>query len=261
MGAPFMDYLIADGTVVPRAHQADYMEKIVYLPGSFMPFDSSYAIADRTFSREELGLPNAGFVFCCFNNSHKITPEVFDQWMRILGRVEDGVLWLSQANTEMCENLRKEAARRGVDGRRLIFASRMPSLPEHLARLRAADLFLDTFPYNAHATALDALWAGVPLLTYAGLGASPAASPPACCARSGDPSSSPAPCGSTRRRLASWPRTQCASVNCAERLHRRGRRCSIPSAIREILEAAFRTIYDRYHSGERPAHINDHLAV
>ena len=86
MGAQFMDYLIADGTVVPRAQQTHYTEKIVYLPGSFMPFDSSYAIADKTFAREELGLPNAGFVFCCFNNSHKITPEVFDQWMRILGQ-------------------------------------------------------------------------------------------------------------------------------------------------------------------------------
>jgi predicted O-linked N-acetylglucosamine transferase (SPINDLY family) len=168
MGAEFMDYLIADGTVVPRAQRGHYVEKIAYLPGSFLPFDSSYPIADRTFAREELGLPSGGFVFCCFNNSYKILPGVFDRWMRILGRTESSVLWLQQADATVAANLRHEASRRGVDGARLIFADRIASLPEHLARLRAADLFLDTFPYNAHATALDALWAGVPLLTYPG---------------------------------------------------------------------------------------------
>jgi predicted O-linked N-acetylglucosamine transferase (SPINDLY family) len=168
MGGEFMDYLIADGTVVPRAQRAHYAESIAYLPGSFLPFDSSYAIADRTFAREELGLPSAGFVFCCFNNSYKILPEVFDRWMRILNHIENSVLWLQQADTTVAAKLRQEACRRGIDGARLIFADRIASLPEHLARLRAADLFLDTFPYNAHATALDALWTGVPLLTYPG---------------------------------------------------------------------------------------------
>ena len=163
-----MDYLIADGTVVPRAQRAHYAEKIAYLPGSFLPFDSSYAIADRTFAREELGLPPGEFVFCCFNNSYKILPEVFDRWMRILDRTENSVLWLQQADATVAANLRQEAARRGIDGARLIFADRIASLPDHLARLRAADLFIDTYPYNAHATALDALWAGVPLLTYPG---------------------------------------------------------------------------------------------
>ena len=160
MGAGFMDYLIADGTVIPRARQADYTERIIHLPASFMPFDSSYSIADRVFTRAELGIPADRFVYCCFNNSFKITPTIFDSWMRILGRTENSVLWLSQANPAAAGNLRKEASRRGVDAGRLIFAERMDSLPEHLARLRAADLFLDTFPYNAHATAIDALWAG-----------------------------------------------------------------------------------------------------
>ena len=260
MGAPFMDYLIADGTVVPRAHQADYVEKIVYLPGSFLPFDSSYAIADRTFSREELGLPTAGFVFCCFNNSHKITPEVFDRWMRILGRVEEGVLWLSQANTEMCENLRKEAARRGVDGRRLIFASRMASLPEHLARLRAADLFLDTFPYNAHATALDALWAGVPLLTYAGR--SFASRVAASLLRTvGLPELI---AGSTSEYEEKAYELAADAVHLGQlrrALAQKGTPLFDTERYTRNLEAAFRTIYDRYHSGEGPAHINDHLAV
>jgi protein O-GlcNAc transferase len=170
MGAEFMDYLIADDTVVPQARQDDYAEKIIYLPESFMPFDSTYAIADKVFTREELGLPPHGFVFCCFNNSFKLTPVMFDCWMSILARTNGAVLWLSKTNPEAAANLRAEASRRGIDERRLIFAERMDSLPEHLARLRAADLFLDTFPYNAHATALDALWAGLPMLTYPGEG-------------------------------------------------------------------------------------------
>jgi predicted O-linked N-acetylglucosamine transferase (SPINDLY family) len=170
MGADYMDYLIGDRTVIPRSHQAYYAEKIIYLPDSFMPFDSKYAIADRTFTREEFGLPSEGFVFCCFNNSYKLTPEVFDGWMRVLSRTERSVIWLSQDNATAAGNLLKEASRRGVDPGRLIFADRMPSLPEHVARLRIADLFMDTFPYNAHATALDALWAGLPVLTRAGQG-------------------------------------------------------------------------------------------
>lgn len=260
MGAPFMDYLIADGTVVPRAQQADYAEKIVYLPGSFLPFDSNYKIADRTFSREELGLPIAGFVFCCFNNSHKIMPEVFDRWMRILDRVEDSVLWLSQANPEMCENLRKEASRRGIDGRRIVFAQRMASLPEHLARLRAADLFLDTSPYNAHATALDALWAGVPLLTCAGRSFASrvaagllrtaglpeliAGSPPEYEEKAYELAADAVRLNQLRRALA-----------------QKGTPLFDTERYTRDLEAAFQTIYDRYHSGEEPAHINNHLAV
>ena len=170
MGAGYIDYLIGDRAVIPRAHQAHYAEKIIYLPDSFIPFDSGYAIADKAFTREELGLPRDGFVFCCFNNTHKITPTIFDSWMKILVRTEASVLWLSQANSVAVENLRKEAARRGVNPERLIFAERWTSLPEHLVRLRAADLFLDTLPYNAHATALDALWTGLPLLTCEGQG-------------------------------------------------------------------------------------------
>ena len=170
MGAPYMDYLVGDRNVIPQAQRAHYAEKIIYLPDSFIPFDSSYAIADRRFTREELGLPGEGLVFCCFNNTYKITPTIFDSWMRILTRIEKSVLWLSQANPTAARNLRTEAARRGVDPQRLIFAERWASLPEHVARLRAADLFLDTLPYNAHATALDALWAGLPVLTYAGEG-------------------------------------------------------------------------------------------
>jgi predicted O-linked N-acetylglucosamine transferase (SPINDLY family) len=170
MGADYMDYLIADGTVVPDGQESYYAEKIVRLPNNFLPHDSARAISSTVYTREELGLPSAGFVFCCFNNSYKITPEVFDSWMRILARVPNSVLWLSQNNETAVDNLRRETLRRGVDAERLIFAQRMPSPADHLARHRAADLFLDTRPYNAHATAIDALWAGLPVLTFPGEG-------------------------------------------------------------------------------------------
>jgi protein O-GlcNAc transferase len=168
MGAPYMDYLIADQTVIPESHQAHYSEKIVYLPHCYLPNDATRRIAETVYSREQLGLPSHGFVFCCFNNSFKLTPEVFDRWMRILQRVQHSVLWLSQGNASAAANLHREAKRRGMDSARIIFAERVGSPEEHLARLRVADLFLDTHPYNAHATAIDALWAGLPLLTYAG---------------------------------------------------------------------------------------------
>jgi predicted O-linked N-acetylglucosamine transferase (SPINDLY family) len=133
-----------------------------------MPSDPRRTISDREFTRSELGLPDTGFVFCCFNNSYKITPAVFDRWMKILQGVEGSVLWLSDDNVTAVSNLKMEASSRGIDPKRLIFASRMPLPADHLARLRVADLFLDTLPYNAHATANDALWAGLPVLTLQG---------------------------------------------------------------------------------------------
>lgn len=168
MGADYIDYLIADPVLIPAKHRAHYVEKIAYLPHCYMPNDSTRAISNRVFTRAELGLPDTGFVFCCFNNSYKITPAVFDCWMAILRGVEGSVLWLSENNAVAAANLKKEAARLGIDPNRLIFASRMPSPADHLARHRVADLFLDTLPYNAHATANDALWAGLPVLTLQG---------------------------------------------------------------------------------------------
>jgi len=166
MGAAFIDYIIADRTIVPAEHQRHYAEKIVYLP-SYQASDSRRRIADRVFTREELGLPRAGFVFCCFNNSYKITPGTFDRWMAMLRSVENSVLFLYAENEWAGPNLGKEAAARGVDPRRLVFGARLP-MAEYLARYRAADLFLDTSPYNAGATASDALWAGLPVLTCLG---------------------------------------------------------------------------------------------
>ncbi len=167
MGAEYIDYIIADRIVIPEDQHEFYSEKIAYLPSSYQVNDAKRSIADRAFTRTELGLPLTGFVYCCFNNNYKITPRVFDSWMRILKQVEGGVLWLLEGNAKAASNLRKEAVARGVDAERLIFANHMP-LPDHLARHRLADLFLDTLPYNAHTTASDALWAGLPVLTCLG---------------------------------------------------------------------------------------------
>lgn len=167
IGAPYMDYLIADKVVIPEGSQKFYDEKTVYLPNSYQANDQKRQISSRIYRRSELGLPDKGFIFCCFNNNYKITPRTFDSWMRILTLTGDSVLWLIEDNPSASINLQKEAAKRGVSKERLIFAPRMP-LPEHLARHKVADLFLDTLPYNAHTTASDALWAGVPMLTCLG---------------------------------------------------------------------------------------------
>lgn len=167
MGAEYIDYIIADKTLIPLESQSSYSEKVVYLPNSYQVNDRKRVIAEKIFSRKELGLPDTGFVFCSFNNSYKILPSMFNSWMRILKAVEGSVLWLFEDNNLASENLKNEAQKRGVDSSRLIFSKRMP-LPDHLARHQQADLFLDTFPYNAHTTASDALWAGLPLLTLMG---------------------------------------------------------------------------------------------
>ena len=167
LGAEYIDYLIADHTLIPQASQQHYAEKIAYLPNSYQVNDRKRAIAATQFSRAALGLPQTGFVFCCFNNNHKITPSTFAGWMRILKQVAGSVLWLLEDNETAGQNLRREASAHGVSAARLIFAKRM-SPPDHLARHRFADLFLDTLPYNAHTTASDALWAGLPVLTCVG---------------------------------------------------------------------------------------------
>jgi predicted O-linked N-acetylglucosamine transferase (SPINDLY family) len=167
MGAPFIDYIIADPVVIPESLQHLYTEKIIRLPHSYQVNDAARAIAAVSVTRSELNLPHTGFVFCCFNNAYKILPAMFDRWMRILSRVDGSVLWLLGDNPGMIHNLQREAAARGIAPERLIFADRI-DVPHHLARHRAADLFIDTLPCNAHTTGSDALWAGVPLLTCAG---------------------------------------------------------------------------------------------
>ena len=167
MGADFIDYIIADEVVAPPERAVDFSEKIIRLPHTYQINDRLRVISDLVPTRAEEHLPEGGFVFCCFNNNYKITPQVFSSWMRILGRIEGSVLWLLEDNATASANLRREAAARGVDPTRLIFAGRT-ALPDHLARHALADLFLDTSPYNAHTTASDALWAGLPVLTMVG---------------------------------------------------------------------------------------------
>jgi len=167
MAAPFIDYIVADNTLIPFEHQPFYTEKIVHLPGSYQVNDDRRKIAERTPTRLEAALPEQGFVFCCFNGSWKINAKVFDVWMRLLHAVDGSVLWLLRDNPGAERNLRNAARARGIDPGRLVFAGRVP-LEEHLARHRLADLFLDTLPYNAHTTASDTLWSGLPLITQKG---------------------------------------------------------------------------------------------
>jgi protein O-GlcNAc transferase len=168
LAASYMDYIIADRVVIPEADQAFYTEQVVYLPDCYQPNDAGRAIAEHPPTREYCGLPEAGFVFCCFNNQYKIQPPLFDVWMRLLQSIDGSVLWLSKRSDTVTHNLRREALARGVSPERLIFAPRMPALNDHLARYGLADLFLDTLPFNAHTTASDALWAGLPVLTCRG---------------------------------------------------------------------------------------------
>lgn len=167
LASPFHDYVIADRMVIPPEERANYSEQVVYLPGSHQPNDSKRPVSERVFTRAELGLPERGFVFCCFNNNYKILPATFGAWMRMLQAVPGSVLWLLEDNAAASRHLRQHARGAGVDPARLVFGPRM--LPdEHLARHRQADLFVDTLPYNAGTTASDALWTGLPVLTCAG---------------------------------------------------------------------------------------------
>ena len=167
MGADFIDYIIVDPFVVPASQQPFFSERLVHLPGSYQVNDRRREVASARTSRQDWGLPTEGLVLCSFNNSYKISPAFFDIWMRLLRSVPGSVLWLLEANALVKGNLRSEAEKRGVDSGRLIFAPVVPSA-EHLGRHRHADLFLDTLPCNAHTTASDALWAGLPVLTCSG---------------------------------------------------------------------------------------------
>jgi len=168
MGADTFDYVLADATIIPEELFAFYSEKVVWLPDCYMAQDRQLPISARTPTRAECGLPDHALVFCCFNTCYKLLPEIFDIWMRLLQAKEDSVLWLIENNATATANLRREAQKRGVSSERLIFSPTLP-LPDHLARHRQGDLFLDTLPYNAGMTAASALWAGVPVLTCLGV--------------------------------------------------------------------------------------------
>ncbi|HVS76572.1 MAG TPA: hypothetical protein VHE11_06530, partial [Steroidobacteraceae bacterium] len=254
MSAEYIDYLVADDTIVPEAQRKHYCERIVYLP-SYQVNDSTRPIAQRRFSRQELGLPPAGFVFCCFNATYKITPDTFDSWMRILGNVPGSALFLLGGGETLERNLRREARDRGIDAARIVFGDRLP-MPDYLARFRAADLFLDTLPYNAGTTASDALWAGLPVLTCMGetfagrVGASllEAVGLPELIASTRDGfermavelAGNPALMAAIREKLACDLRTRPLFHTARSARH---------------LEAAYGTMYDRYQAGLPPEDI------
>ncbi len=260
LGAPFIDYIVADRVIVPPEHFPHYTEAVVHLPQTYQSTDHRRAISGRRFSRAEFGLPETGFVFCSFNNNYKITPDIFDSWMGLLQKAPGSVLWLLESSGGISAMLRSEAGRRGIAPERLVFAGRMPS-PEHLARQRLADLFLDTFHYNAHTTASDALWAGLPVLTrlgnsFAGRVAASllrAAGLPELVTQSTEEyealalalASDPARLQAIRQKLAAT-RDSCALFD-------------TPRFTRG-LEAAYDAMWDRHRRGLPPAHITIHDA-
>ena len=169
MGANFFDYIISDPTIIPETKKSFYSEKIIYMPYTYQPTSHTSVISNKIFTKSEMNLPNNSFVFCCFNNSYKISLNEFSIWMRILDKVENSVLWLIDSNKWAKINLWNEAENHGIERKRLIFANQIPH-SDHLDRLKLADLFLDTFNVNAHTTASDALWAGTPIITKIGNG-------------------------------------------------------------------------------------------
>jgi protein O-GlcNAc transferase len=255
MGTPCMDYLISDPALIPTDSQSTYSEKIIYLPNSYQVNDSRRQISDRGLTRQEVNLPGSGFIFCCFNSNWKIVPETLDAWVRIVQSVPNSILWLYEDNPAARRNLVAEAGKRGLHSNRLVFAGRMPHA-EHLARYRLADLFLDTFPYGAHTTASDALWAGLPILTRAGESfASRVAS--SLLSATGIPeliTHSVEKYESLAIELANKPE-QITAIK--KRLVDNRSVCPLfdtPLFARHI-ESAFRIAYDRFHAGLPPEHI------
>jgi predicted O-linked N-acetylglucosamine transferase (SPINDLY family) len=168
LNVPYIDYLIADRITIPEESQHCYREKILYLPHCYLPRDSSVRPAGSVPPKSEFGLPDHGAVFCSFNHDYKINPPVFSIWMDLLRENKDSVLWLMKLNEDAQNNLLKSAASYDIEPKRLVFAGRVPRVEDHLARYRHVDVFLDTFPYNGHTTASDALFADVPVVTMRG---------------------------------------------------------------------------------------------
>ena len=168
IGADFIDYIVADKVIIPEQNQNFYTEKVVYLPHTYMVDDSARVLSSRVFSKEECDLPNNQFIFCCFNNDYKFNAKVLDSWAKILLAVDKSVLWITENNEQFKANITIEFQRRGIHASRVIFSQKVKLMADHLARFGLADLFLDTYPYNAHTTTLDSLKAGVPVLTLKG---------------------------------------------------------------------------------------------
>jgi predicted O-linked N-acetylglucosamine transferase (SPINDLY family) len=253
LGADFMDYLIADHTLIPAAQRGRYREKILYLPS--YQANSKTRAAAQAITRAELGLPADGFVFACFNSNHKITPDIFDTWMRLLRRVEQSSLLVYAESPAAERNLRREARERGMADARLVFSPRLP-YPEYLARFRAVDLFLDTAPFNGGTTVADALWAGLPVLTLSGEAFSSryAASlltalglPELITASRRDYEETAVALAADAQRLATLRRKVAAGLD--------GSALFDPARFTRTLEAGFTAIYERDRDGLAPDHV------
>jgi protein O-GlcNAc transferase len=256
LGTDFIDYLVADPIVVPPEQRGAYREKLILLPDSYQVNDDSRPVPGGAVTRAEAGLPESGFVFCCFNASYKITPAEFDIWMRLMEAVEGSILWLLAGNGEAETNLRAQAAKRGIAPDRLVFAPRVHAVA-HLARQPLADLFLDTFNCNAHTTASDALWAGVPLVTKTGNGfaARVAASLLEALDLSDLITTSEREYADLALRLATDP-ARLAAVRARVALNRASAALFDSATFTRQLERSFELVYDRYFSGLEPADIN-----
>jgi predicted O-linked N-acetylglucosamine transferase (SPINDLY family) len=255
MGARYIDYIIGDRTVIPAEARAEYTEKVIYLPHSYQINDRAGTEAHKRFSRAELGLPQSGFVFCCFNGAYKINAPTFAGWMRILRAVPDSVLWLLSGSPVVARNLGGEAERHGVSRERLVFAANLP-LAEHLARYRVADLFLDTFPCGAHTTASEALWCGLPVVTRPG--ASFVSRVAASLLTTLDLPQLVAPSQSTYEALAISLAAEAVRLAQIKRRLEQNRLTSplfATALTTRHLEAAYREIYERYHAGLGPDHL------
>ena len=256
MGAEYIDYLIADHFVTPPEHADDYSEKLVRLPGCYQVNDRKRAIGD-TPPRAALGLPENAFVFCCFNQTYKILPAMFATWMRILSAVPMSVLWLLQSNAKAADNLRAQAHAHGIDPARIVFAPLLP-LKDHLGRIRAADLLLDTLPYNAHTIASDALWAGLPVLTCPGetFVARVAASQLSAVGLPELIAATPAEYESRAVALATQQRSELSGLRARLAANRdRARLFDTPWFARN-LEEAYQKMWQTYSSGATPAAID-----
>ncbi|HWY63893.1 MAG TPA: tetratricopeptide repeat protein [Rhizomicrobium sp.] len=252
LGAPYIDYIIADRTVIPPSDQRFYDEQVVTLPDSYQANDDRGRDMTATPSRAEAGLPENAFVFCNFNNAYKLTPSTFAAWMRILKQVDGSVLWLLESNAPFPENLRREAEKHGVAAERLIFAPDL-STPAHLARLQLADLSLDSLPYNAHTTASDALWVGVPLVTCRGT-TFPGRVAASLLLAAGLPeliTEDAADFEALAVRLAKDPERLKAL---RDRLVQNKGSCALfdTDRLRKHIEAAYRTMWDRWLAGQSP---------
>ncbi len=253
--APFIDYIVADRQVVPDHQRAHYGEAVLCLPGSYQANDNRRPVSASLSTRADFGLPAHGFVFCCFNNAWKIEPRTFAIWMDLLRACDGSVLWLYRANAEAVANLRREAAARGVDPDRLVFADHVPHA-DHLARHRHADLFLDTFNFNAHTTASDALWAGLPLVTLAGRAFASRVAASLLCALGFDDlvTTTEADYAELARSLAQDP-ARLAAVRDRLALARQTAPLFDTVAHARALEAGYAAIHTRHASGLSPADI------